>query len=194
MPCAQRRQPSATSPEKPEISMMRCATSRRTISAFTASTPGVPPELFLHRAAAPMAADRRGRPSRSPAPSTQSDDSGRRVSDAGRQRAWRACCNTAPRSRLCGMPNLPGCGGSPGNGRPSAARSSLISQSAAVFHSRAFLAAAAFFRAFVIAQQVPDFVNEHRGVLFDRVRRQPRFVVIEAPVPYRPPCWRSGRS
>ena len=35
---------------------------------------------------------------------------------------------------------------------------------------------------FVIAQQVTDFVNQQRGVLFDRMRRQPRFVVVETPV------------
>ena len=34
----------------------------------------------------------------------------------------------------------------------------------------------------MIAQQVPDFVNEQRGILVDRVRRQPGLVVVEAPV------------
>jgi hypothetical protein len=34
----------------------------------------------------------------------------------------------------------------------------------------------------VVAQQVPHLVNEQRRVFFDRVSRQPRVVVIQAPL------------
>ena len=38
------------------------------------------------------------------------------------------------------------------------------------------------FERFVVAQQVPHLVNKQRRVLFDRVPRDPRVVVVQAPV------------
>ena len=126
-----------------------------------------------------MAAVRRGRRSRSPAAVSRGRVRGR-VLSAGRD-GWNSLLVVHLRALAGSNPNLRGCGGSPGSGSPSAARSSLISQSAAVFQSRSFLDRGGLPARLVIAQQMPDLVDQHGGVLFDRVRRHPRLVVVETP-------------
>ena len=134
--CAQRRQPSGTSP----ANARHVHDSLRDLAphelGLDRSTPGTPPD----------------------SPSSSGSSQGRRSPCAPDPQSL--SCARVPRRRLASVsapgamaseqllvvdlgvlararsPYLPGCGGSPGSGNPSAARSSLISQSAAVFHSR----------------------------------------------------------
>ena len=190
--CAHRRQPSGTVVPVARRSRMRCATSRRTSSALTGSTPGTSRRGCRRRPAAPTVAVRRARRSRNrvaPWPARPRRFGVRRPMctgfTAGGSRPRRSRRSA---SRIRGLRRIVG-QRQPLGGEVVVDLAVRGGVPQPVVPDRRRLLAR-----LVVAQQVADLVDQHRGVLFHGVRRHPGLVVVETPVASRRPCCRSDRS